>query len=198
MATEEEFYFRRIPARNEEMTGELVRRMLRERQAFELDNNKIRARERLLVQRFEEWVASDDKRHADEASDRYETFSALGEDFSEAFARDAREEEAEQVDLVLRLAQLRREIELETAARSRGDELAMESLARAMARLQAQVLEHFGAARGEDDEEDEEEEGDHDAAVGESRVDEKGGDSTPTAAVPATVVSATAEPSKRK
>lgn len=142
--------------REEELSGPLVRRMLSERQAFEIDNTKVRAREKRLVGRFEAWEAATVLRHQEEAEDRFERFCALREAIAEAMAREDRSEEELQVWLANSLLATSSKIAGVRDARVAGDEFSLATMADSMQTIQQSVLENFGAEPdGEDDDEDE-------------------------------------------
>lgn len=158
-ALEKRVYGEEVPSREEALSGPLVRRMLAERQGFEIDRTKVRAREARIVGRFELWDRETRLRHSEEAQDRFGQFSRLAEAMAEALSREARSEEELQVWLATVLGELGGQLEGVRDARVAGDERSLDRMARSMETVQRSVLENFGAEVGD---EDEPEEDDHD------------------------------------
>jgi hypothetical protein len=162
---EQEAYNVTVPKREEELSGPLVRRMLSERQAFEIDNTKVRAREKRIVTRFEAWEAATTLRHREEADDRFERFCALREAIAEAMALEDRSEEELQVWLANSLLATSSKIAGVRDGRVAGDEFSLATMADSMQTIQRSVLDNFGAEEDSEDEEDDELEASGDAAA---------------------------------
>jgi hypothetical protein len=152
-AVERQAYEVEVPRREEELSGPLVRRMLAERQAFELDNAKVRAREKRMVERFEKWDTETRLRHEEEAADRFTRACVLREAMAEGFGAELRSDEQVQVWLAQALFGEASRIGGVRDARVKGDEFTLGKMAEGMETLQRSVLENFGgeAAASEDE-----------------------------------------------
>ncbi|KAA0149828.1 hypothetical protein FNF29_05653 [Cafeteria roenbergensis] len=151
-ALEQRVYGEEVPSREEALSGPLVRRMLAERQGFEIDRTKVRAREARIVGRFESWDSETRLRHSEEAQDRFLQFSRLAEAMAEALAGEARSEEELQVWLATVLGELDGQLEGVRDARVAGDERSLDRMASSMETVQRSVLENFGAEDSDEDE----------------------------------------------
>lgn len=154
-ALEKRVYGEEVPSREEALSGPLVRRMLAERQGFEIDQTKVRAREARIVGRFERWDSETRLRHSEEAEDRFGQFARLAEAMAEALSREARSEEELQVWLATVLGELGGQLEGVRDARVAGDERSLDRMASSMETVQRSVLENFGAEGDDDDGESE-------------------------------------------
>ena len=153
--TEESLYKAEVPRLTEEATGDLVRRLEKERQAFDLDNTKIRARETRLRDRMEEWIESDTRHQAEETQDRVDAADRLEEEVHDFTSADHRGSDAWETGLMGRLRELFDELEAMREARATADDGLIEALGENMGRLQQQVLRHFGFDNGSEEEEEE-------------------------------------------
>jgi len=155
-AVERRTYEEEVPRREEELSGPVVRRMLSDRQAFDIDNTKVRAREAKMVRQFERWQDETTRRHGEEASDRFERFCVLREALADALGREARTDEKVQVWLANELLEVTSRVGTVRDARVAGDELSLERMADSMEVIQRSVLENFGAEPDDDDDHDDE------------------------------------------
>jgi hypothetical protein len=168
---EREFYEKEVPARNEAMVGELVRRMMRERQSFDVDKVKVRARLREVQDRFERWQVATDRRRTAEQEDRANVAQRNAHHMQVEFAR-AEEEAATSEKLAEeRIADVTDRVAATSTARAAGDDYASEQLQVLMRRIQRQIIANFGT---EHDQEDHDE--DHDDAARAAASGGGGGD----------------------
>ena len=79
VVVEKKFYEEEVPKINEDQTGEMIRRMLRSRESFDIDNTNLRTREAAMIARFQRHVDATAERFDAEAEDRYNTSTALRE-----------------------------------------------------------------------------------------------------------------------
>lgn len=119
--------------------------MLHTRDTFEIENTKIRAREAAIKARMDDFEAKTDKRHNDEATDRYVMFTKLRESLHEQVASDNREEEHVQVQILCGLRGARDDLQNEAKTREAEDVVTLGGLQASMETLQQQVLQNFGA-----------------------------------------------------
>jgi hypothetical protein len=157
-AREREFYEKEVPARNEAMVGDLVRRMLRERQSFDVDKVKVRARLRETQERFERWQGATARRRTAEQEDRANVAQRQADHMQVEFAR-AEEEAATSEKLVQdRVSDVLDRVQATSQRRVAGDEFASDQLQSVMRRIQRQILANFGQEQPHEDEEEEGEE----------------------------------------
>lgn len=145
VVTEEAFYKETVPATNEAQTGELIRRMIRSRESFDIDNANLRSREANIIRRFDEHCKGTAARFAAEAEDRTSTSTALRESLHTWVSTTDRGSEAVVVGLTSSLADLRGMRDGEAAARAAADSVVLDTLQRSMQKLQAQILDSFGS-----------------------------------------------------
>jgi hypothetical protein len=125
---------------------QVIRRMLRSRESFDIDNANLRAREAAIQSRFEEHVTATDARFHAEAEDRYNTSNALRESLGTWTSVTDRDEAVSFTATLLTLAEGKRVLSGESRKREAGDAVVMDSLQKSMTQLQAMILENFGSA----------------------------------------------------
>lgn len=160
-AREQAFYKEEIPDTNARQCGKHIRMMQQEKEALELDNTTIAAREARIASRLDKHIAEDGQRGAVETQDRIRQFALLDKLTAEGMtAMEASAALAGQRTGPA-LEELHRGIAAETVARGAGDAGFVGAMRTAMERLRTEAIANFGyqpdedgGKEGEDDEEE--------------------------------------------
>lgn len=142
---EQEFYLKTVPETNERQTGELIRQMLRSRESFDIDNTNLRAREAVMIDRFQKHVDATDDRFEAEATDRYNTSTALREALAMWVSTSERDEAISQTSSITSLRSVKDMLGSEGDKRETADGVVLEKLQDAMQNAQSIIIENFGS-----------------------------------------------------
>jgi len=167
MAVMEKFHGDLIPAQEERMTasetevdhfvkvtvptvidrqsGIVARKLQKAHDTFDIENAKILKREQKITVRFDKHVQRSAQSFEDERATRRAKFTVLGEDIDDVERLDDRAEERHNSAAHNSIVALRTQLEDECTVREKEDNTLLDSMIYSQMKLQASVLEAFGA-----------------------------------------------------
>lgn len=134
-----------VPTVIDRQSGIVARKLQKAHDTFDIENAKILKREQKLCLRFDKHVARSAQSFEDERATRRAKFIVLGEDIQDVERLDDRAEERHNSAAHNSICALRSQLNGECAVREKEDNTLLDSMIYSQRKLQASVLEAFGA-----------------------------------------------------
>ena len=134
-----------VPTVIDRQSGIVARKLQKAHDTFDIENAKILKREQKITVRFDKHVQRSAQSFEDERATRRAKFTVLAEDIDDVERLDDRAEERHNSAAHNSIVALRTQLEDECGVREKEDNTLLDSMIYSQMKLQASVLEAFGA-----------------------------------------------------